>query len=86
MGLIRTWARLASFVPRLANAVFRTPWLGAVLKRLGGVALQRPMPASARRTFKQWFFARRRAPGDGRERPPVLLWPDTSTCAGSRSR
>ncbi|XXT46495.1 heterodisulfide reductase-related iron-sulfur binding cluster [Sorangium sp. So ce542] len=77
MGLIRTWARLASFVPRLANAVFRIPVLGAVLKRLGGIAHQRPMPAFARRTFKQWFFARRRAPGDGRERSPVILWPDT---------
>ncbi|MGK4004010.1 FAD-linked oxidase C-terminal domain-containing protein [Sorangium sp. So ce1036] len=76
MGLIRTWARLASLAPGLVNAVFRVPWLGAALKRLGGIAPQRSMPTFARRTFKRWFFARP-APAGARERPPVILWPDT---------
>jgi FAD/FMN-containing dehydrogenase/Fe-S oxidoreductase len=76
MGLVRTWARLASFVPRIANAVFHAPLLGAILKRLGGIAPACEMPRFARRTFKQWFFSRRSPAIDPRG-PRVILWPDT---------
>lgn len=74
MGLIRTWARLASYVPRLANAVFRLPVVGTLLKRLGGITTRRRMPTFAHQTFKQWFFAKNRRQTIGK---PVILWADT---------
>ena len=70
MGLIMLHARLASRVPRLANAVAR---LGPV-KRLGGISAEREMPRFARETFTAWFQRR------GAVNPhsdPVLLFPDT---------
>lgn len=74
MGLIRTWARIAAFAPRLVNAVFRIPVVGTLLKRLGGISTRRRMPRFAHRTFKHWFFGRNVAPRDGN---PVILWADT---------
>ncbi|HMY20930.1 MAG TPA: FAD-linked oxidase C-terminal domain-containing protein, partial [Polyangium sp.] len=74
MGLIRTWARMASFVPRLANAVFRLPIVGKLLQRLGGITTKRRMPQFARRTFKRWFFAQNDHNVSGK---PVILWADT---------
>lgn len=74
MGLIRTWARMASCVPRLANAVFRIPIVGSLLKRFGGISTRRAMPTFARRTFKYWFFRRNTVNHDGK---PVILWADT---------
>ncbi|MBW3553698.1 MAG: FAD-binding oxidoreductase, partial [Gemmatimonadetes bacterium] len=74
MGLIHWWARLARIAPRLVNRVARAPVLSGVVKKIGGIAPRRDMPAFATQTFRQWF--RRRGPStvDG---PRVLLWPDT---------
>lgn len=77
MGLIRTWARIASLVPRLANAVFRVPILGSLLKRIGGIATEREMPKFAHHTFKHWFFRKYRTNGAAKEGKPVILWADT---------
>jgi FAD/FMN-containing dehydrogenase/Fe-S oxidoreductase len=74
MGLIYWWARLASHAPGLVNFVTQTPLLRDVVKRLGGVAPERQIPAFAPQTFKQWF--RQRVPQSG-EKPRVILWPDT---------
>jgi FAD/FMN-containing dehydrogenase len=60
MGLIYWWARLASLMPGIVNAVTQAPLLGDVVKVLGGVAPERRMPVFARQTFQQWF--RRRGP------------------------
>ncbi|HEU0025763.1 MAG TPA: FAD-linked oxidase C-terminal domain-containing protein [Ktedonobacterales bacterium] len=92
MGLIHRWARLAAYAPRLANLPLQTPVLRDVLKRFGGIAPERRVPAFASRTFKQQFRQRASAaessaagalaaqtPADATEtaRGRVILWPDT---------
>jgi Fe-S oxidoreductase len=74
MGLIMLHARLASRVPRLANAVTHAPGLAPLVKRAAGIAPERDMPRFAQEPFRRWFAARggSRATGD-----PVVLFPDT---------
>jgi FAD/FMN-containing dehydrogenase/Fe-S oxidoreductase len=74
MGLIMLHARLASRAPRLANALFRAPGLGGLLKRAGGIAPEREMPPFAHETFQAWFERRGAVNPRGR---PVVLFPDT---------
>jgi FAD/FMN-containing dehydrogenase/Fe-S oxidoreductase len=74
MGLIYWWARLARVAPRLVNAVARAPVLGRLVKRLGGIAPERRVPAFAEKTFRQWFAERGPSRVDGRR---VIIWPDT---------
>ncbi len=74
MGLVMFWARLASRVPRLANALTRIPLLGRLLKRIAGLSPRREAPAFARETFRSWFSERGAVNPDG---PPVVLFPDT---------
>jgi Fe-S oxidoreductase len=74
MGLIMLHARLASHVPRLANAALAAPVLGPLLKRAGGISPQREMPRFPQETFTDWF-ARRGVVNPGGD--PVLLFPDT---------
>jgi FAD/FMN-containing dehydrogenase/Fe-S oxidoreductase len=76
LGLIPIWARAASRVPGVANAALAAPVLGRAGRLLAGVAPGRPAPALAARTFRRWF-ADHDPPG--RDRPEVLLWPDTFT-------
>jgi FAD/FMN-containing dehydrogenase/Fe-S oxidoreductase len=73
LGLFPLWARLASRAPRLANALTRR---GRLLKRAGGLAPERELPAFAGETFRRWFARRTPRSGDGKR---VLLWPDTFT-------
>ncbi|WP_432921056.1 FAD-binding and (Fe-S)-binding domain-containing protein [Microbispora sp. CA-135349] len=76
LGLIDVWARLASRVPRLANAVTHAPVLGRLAKLATGIAPERDAPRFARRTFRRLMAGHvPRNPGG----PPVLLWPDTFT-------
>ena len=72
MGLIPWWARLASRAPGLANTLTQGGASARLLKKLAGIAPQRPLPAFARETFRDWF-SRRPATSGTR----VLLWPDT---------
>jgi FAD/FMN-containing dehydrogenase/Fe-S oxidoreductase len=74
MGLIYWWSRLAARAPALANFLTHAPLLGAVSKRLAGVAPQRAMPSFAPQTLTQWF---RRRPPRNLDKPKVILWPDT---------
>ncbi len=74
MGLIYWWARLGSRMPRVVNFVTQTPGLRDVARWLGGITQERKVPEFADQTFIDWF--RQRAPAK-RDRPPVLLWPDT---------
>jgi FAD/FMN-containing dehydrogenase/Fe-S oxidoreductase len=76
MGLIHTWARLASYAPGVANFFSQTPGLSAAAKWVGGIAQKRDMPRFATETFKSWFF--RRGPRNTTGRP-VILWADTFT-------
>lgn len=82
MGLIHWWSRLAARAPHLVNAVSQNPITGRLLKALGGIAPERPLPAYARRTFRAWFAQEHRTNGRPRSVAPgrrVLLWPDTFT-------
>ena len=70
MGLIHWWARIASRMPALVNAISAT----RLFKTLGGVAPQRQVPRFAPRTFRAWFEAR---PVVNPEGERVILWADT---------
>ena len=74
MGLIMLHARIAQYVPGLANFLTSAPGLRWVVKRLGGISPKRQMPRFAHETFKSWFEGR------GEVNPtadPVVLFPDT---------
>ncbi|GDY30481.1 FAD-binding and (Fe-S)-binding domain-containing protein [Gandjariella thermophila] len=73
MGWLPVWARAAGLAPRATNALLRR---SALIKRLGGIAAERALPAFAE-PFTRAF--RRRAPRAGGRR--VVLWPDTFTNA-----
>ena len=70
MGRIHRWARLASFMPQVANIMGQT----ALAKRIAGIASQRGVPRFAPVTFKDWF-QRRGTRNHGK--PEVILWADT---------
>jgi FAD/FMN-containing dehydrogenase/Fe-S oxidoreductase len=55
MGWIYWWARLSSTMPRVVNFFTQNAVTGALMKRLGGIAHQRPMPKFAEQTFKDWL-------------------------------
>ncbi|HEY1333373.1 MAG TPA: FAD-linked oxidase C-terminal domain-containing protein, partial [Myxococcaceae bacterium] len=74
MGLVMFWVRVASRIPRLANALTRIPLLGRLLMRMAGLSTQREAPPFARETFRHWFKERGAVNPDG---PPVVLFPDT---------
>jgi FAD/FMN-containing dehydrogenase/Fe-S oxidoreductase len=74
MGLIHWWARIGSRVPRLANYVGHAPGLSSLVKRLGGIAVQREPPRFAETTFRAWWRSRPPRRTGGKR---VLLWPDT---------
>jgi FAD/FMN-containing dehydrogenase/Fe-S oxidoreductase len=73
-GLMMFWARLASFMPRLANAVSHAPLLGTLLKGAIGMARYREPPLFANESFYAWFARRVPRKGTG---TAVILWPDT---------
>ena len=73
MGRIGEWAPLAARAPWLANFMTQTPGLGAVAKRVAGVAAERKLPRFAAAPFKKQFETTKR----GRTGDPVLLFADT---------
>ena len=73
MGRIGEWAPLAARAPWLANFMTQTPGLGAVAKRVAGVAAERNLPRFAAAPFKKEFEKTKR----GRTGDPVLLFADT---------
>ncbi len=74
MGWLPQMSRIAAVAPRLVNRVAGT----SLVKRLGGIAPERDVPAFAEQTFAAWFRGRR--PG-ARPAPhgAVVLWPDSFT-------
>ena len=78
MGWIPLLARLATAIPRTANAVAHAPGLAALLKKAGGLDSQRELPRFATERFTTWFFSRTSA-GPPPPRGRVVLWPDTFT-------
>ncbi|HEY1794221.1 MAG TPA: FAD-binding and (Fe-S)-binding domain-containing protein [Opitutaceae bacterium] len=73
-GLIHNWARLASPVAPLVNALVHAPGLSRVAKFIAGADSRRTIPPFARRNFRSIFRSRPRANPGG---PPVVLFPDT---------
>jgi FAD/FMN-containing dehydrogenase/Fe-S oxidoreductase len=73
LGLIMFWARAASRLPRVANALASS----AIGKRIAGIAPQRTPPQFAREPFAEWF--RRRGGTRVTAGRRVILWPDTFT-------
>ena len=74
MGFLPLWLSLARHTPQLANKVLTGP-LAPLVKRLGGIAPEREMPALAGRTLSAWWRGRDNATAGER----VLLFPDTFT-------
>jgi len=74
MGLIMLHARIAQYVPRLANFVTHAPVLKNLVQKAGGISTKREMPPFAHQTFKVWFEGRGPVNPDA---PPVVLFPDT---------
>ena len=77
-GLIHWWARLASWMPKVANFFTQTPGLESISKKVGGVAQERHMPPFAEETFRDWFKKR----PSTRERDGFWI----STAQNSRSK
>jgi FAD/FMN-containing dehydrogenase/Fe-S oxidoreductase len=78
LGLLPWATRLATRVPRLANAVLRAPILGSMVRTAAGVTLTRPAPVFSRTSMRA--SARRDARGQSTAvTPTVVLWPDTFT-------
>jgi FAD/FMN-containing dehydrogenase/Fe-S oxidoreductase len=74
MGWLPLAAVLAARAPRLVNALTHAGWSGRLVKKLGGIAAERDLPAFAAHRFTDTF----RPPESG-ARGRVLLWPDTFT-------
>ncbi|HKU24950.1 MAG TPA: FAD-linked oxidase C-terminal domain-containing protein [Candidatus Sulfotelmatobacter sp.] len=54
-GNIDLWASLASNAPGLVNLTTQLPFLSDITKLLGGIPVQRKIPAFAPESFKHWF-------------------------------
>jgi len=73
-GFIDRWARLASFAPKLVNAISSSPVINRVAKAVLQVAQQCELPKFAEETFVSWVRNRSIGRGLGRE---VVLFADT---------
>lgn len=74
MGWIHYWARLASIMPGVVNALGKLPLVGSALKWIGGISQRRKLPQFAPETFRDWW---KRRPTVESSKPPVILWVDT---------
>ncbi|MFZ2060751.1 MAG: FAD-linked oxidase C-terminal domain-containing protein [Candidatus Binatus sp.] len=75
-GRLNEVARIASYVPWIANAFAHAPIVGDAVKKALAIHPERELPRFARRTFRSWF-ERRTAPGASMRE--VVLFPDTFT-------
>jgi FAD/FMN-containing dehydrogenase/Fe-S oxidoreductase len=76
MGWIPLWARLAAAMPGLLNTVTHTRGLSTLVKKAGGIDINREMPNFADERFTSWFRHRRSA-ATAAPHGRVILWPDT---------
>ncbi|SDZ20762.1 FAD/FMN-containing dehydrogenase [Micromonospora pattaloongensis] len=74
-GLIDQFARLAAAVPELVNLATQTPGLAHLVRAVGGIDQNRPLPRFAPMTLQQWF--KRRGGTRNPNGRPVVLFPDT---------
>jgi Fe-S oxidoreductase len=76
LGQLPRWADVAARMPRLANAMMRSPLGARLAKWTAGVDQRRDLPAFAAHTFREMWASRRGAPSGGQ---PVALWVDSFT-------
>jgi FAD/FMN-containing dehydrogenase/Fe-S oxidoreductase len=74
LGRLPMWSRLASRVPRLANALTSAPGLRRLALAAAGVDRRRSVPKFAPRTFRSWFEREHRPMPGGK---PVLVFVDS---------
>ncbi|GAA2950724.1 FAD-binding and (Fe-S)-binding domain-containing protein [Streptomyces enissocaesilis] len=82
MGWLPVWLRAAAPFTRVLRPASRVRPVAALVKRLGGIAPERDLPAPAPGTFRSWWRARNRAGRQPAQEPgttTVVLWPDTFT-------
>lgn len=82
LGWLPRWARLASHLPRIINAVAGLPGIGKLGLRAAGVDPRRSVPRFATETFDSWFRSRKQAGANATAPAPqgqVLLWADSFT-------
>ncbi len=72
MGRIGEWAPLAARLPQLVNFLAQAPAIGALAKRIAGIASQRSLPRLSARSFRSRSRMPQAAAGE-----PVLLFADT---------
>jgi Fe-S oxidoreductase len=72
-GWLHRWLALGRPLAPLVNFMTHAPGLGALLKRIAGIAPEREIPRIAHRSFRRGF--RPRLTVDSA--PRVILWPDT---------
>ncbi len=73
-GYMFVWAKVASYIPGVANFFSQAPPFSTLLKKIASIAPQREIPMFADYTFRQWF-AKRSPRNVGKER--AILWTDT---------
>ena len=79
-AFIRYWARAASWLPLVVNALTRAPGLRRLAQLTAGIAPERAIPQFAPQTFRKWFNSRERKrsnDGNRKSENDVLLWTDT---------
>ncbi|HEX4028852.1 MAG TPA: FAD-binding and (Fe-S)-binding domain-containing protein [Terracidiphilus sp.] len=76
-GFADRLAHLGSFAPALANALLTGAVASPLIKRISGVAKQRPLPRLAANSYQRARIAAPRPRPDSTTSQPVLLWPDT---------
>jgi FAD/FMN-containing dehydrogenase/Fe-S oxidoreductase len=76
-GQIDRWARVAAFLPGLANFFTQTPGLRDIAKSIVGISPRRQIPAFAGQSFRSWFRKRQSQKNETFRAQPVMLWPDT---------
>ncbi|HKE52425.1 MAG TPA: FAD-binding and (Fe-S)-binding domain-containing protein [Actinomycetes bacterium] len=74
LGWLPLWLRLARVTPWLANRLAAGRTTGGLLRSLGGIAAERPLPVLPAQSLRGWFDRRPPARVGGDQ---VLLWPDT---------
>ena len=79
-GLLPWALRVATRVPRLANALLGAPGLSRLARRAAGITTERPAPRLAGRSFRRSPVAAARRDAAN---ATVVVWPDTFTDAFS---
>ena len=74
MGLIMLHARAAQLAPRAVNALTHAPVVRDLIRRAGGISLERNLPHFAEESLAVWWDTRAPVNPDG---DPVVLFPDT---------